>query len=163
MTDTMTRLPAVKDVKDALEGLLGRDVDTNHGDPFSGDQRAGATYAIFVDDRLGTRAVAVADLPFSAYAGAAIGLVPVGGAEVALEDKELSPMLQENLYEVLNVLASVFNADGAPHVKLHSVHHVGETVPTDAIAYANTLGRRLDLELKVASYGAGRLSIICVD
>lgn len=163
MSGGMTHLPGIKDVKDALEGLLGRDVDTNHGDPFAGEPKALTTYAVFVDDRLGTRAVAVADLPFSAFASAAIGLVPLGGAEIAIEESDLSPMLQENLYEVLNVLASVFNVDGAPHVKLYAVHHVGQAVPGDVAGYAAMLGRRLDLELKIASYGAGRLSFVCVD
>lgn len=163
MSDTtMTPLPAPKDVRDTLEGLLGRDVDVAAGDPFAGDPRAGATYAVYVDDHLRTRAVAVADLPFSAYAGAAIGLVPVGGAELAVEERELSPMLQENLYEVLNICASLLNAAGHPHVKLYAVHHVGETPPADVAAFATVTGRRLDLDTKIALYGTGKLSIVCV-
>lgn len=157
-----TLLPAAKDVKDVLAGLLGRDVEVNVGDPFAGDQREGATYAVYVDDQLRTRAVAVADLAFSAHAGAAIGLVPVGGAEVAIEERDLSPMLQENLAEVLNVCASLFNADGYPHVKLYGVHHVGEAVPTDVAGLAAVTGRRIDLDVSIASYGAGKLSLVCI-
>ena len=159
---SMTPLPNPKDVREALEGLLGRDVDVAIGDPFSGDARDGSTYAVYVDDRLRTVAVAVADLGFSAYAGAAIGLVPVGGAELAVEERELSPMLQENLYEVLNVCAALLNAEGHPHVKLYAVHHVGQTPPTDVPGFAAVTGRRLDLHMKIAMYGAGKLSIVCV-
>lgn len=159
---SMTPLPAAKDVRDALEGLLGREVDVNVGDPFSGDPQVGVTYAVYVDDRLRTRAVAVADLAFSAYAGAAIGLIPAGGAEVAVEERDLAPMLQENLYEVLNVCASLLNAEGHPHVKLLDVHHVGSVPPADVVGFAGVLGRRLDLDVKIDLYGPGRLSVVCV-
>ncbi|NHA00575.1 hypothetical protein G5V59_12575 [Nocardioides sp. W3-2-3] len=63
------------------------------------------------------RALIACDLTFSAHAGAAIGLVPVGGAEAAIEDGKLTDTLAENLYEVLNIAASMFNVVGADHLK----------------------------------------------
>ena len=71
--------------------------------------------------------------------------------------------VQENLYEVLNVLASLFNAEGLPHVKLHDAFYPGAApAPSDVRAYACVLGRRLDLVVDIGGYGSGRFSLVCV-
>lgn len=158
-----TAVPTPKAVRDLLQGLLGRDVDVSVADPFAPGPGEGATLAVYVDGSLRARAVTVADLPFSAYAGAAIGLVPAAGAELAIEERELTPMLQENLYEVLNVCAALLNDEGLPHLKLHAVYPAGGTsAPSDVVAFAGVLGQRLDLVATVASYGTGRLSVVCL-
>jgi hypothetical protein len=45
------------------------------------------------------------DLPLAAYAGAALGLIPSGGAQACIEDKELSANMGENVTEVCNIVA----------------------------------------------------------
>ncbi len=159
-SSALTPLPAPKDVRDLLQQLLGRGVEVAPSDPYAPQDGARATLAVYVDDQLRTCAVAVADLPFSAYAGAAIGLVPVGGAEAALEEAALSRALRENLYEVLDVAAALLNAEGVPRVKLYAVHAPGEIPPIDVSGFARTLGRRLDLSVDIAGYGAGRFSVV---
>jgi len=156
----LTPVPTALDARELLSGLLGREVSVQMTDAFVGDVGAGATYAVYRDDQARTRAVAVMDLPMSAYAGAAIGLMPVGAAEVAIEEKDLSPVVQENLYEVLNVLAALLNAPDCPHVKLTSVTHVGSSPEPEVAAHATTVGRRLDLLVEVPQFGTGRLSIV---
>lgn len=156
----MTPVPTALDARELISGLLGREVTVQMTDPFVGDEGAGTTWAVYEDDQARARAVALMDLPLSAYAGAAIGLMPVGAAEAALEDNELSPVMQENLYEVLNVLAALLNAPDCPHVKLTSVTHVGRTPDGEVAAHATTVGRRLDLTVTVPQFGTGRLSIV---
>jgi hypothetical protein len=158
-----TQVPSPFDVRDLLEGLLGRDVDVRITDPFTLDAGEHATYAVYVDDRLRTRAVALADLPLSAYAGAAIALVPAPTAVAAIEAGALDESLAENFHEVLNVCAATLNAEGRPHVKLHAVYAPGSTPPADVVSYASVPGRRLDLAVDVARYGSGRFAVVCVD
>ena len=117
---------------------------------------------MYVDDALRARAVVVADLPFSAYAGAAVGLVPAATAEAAIEQRELGEMLRENLSEVLNVCAALLNAEGLPHLKLHAAYPAGVPAPSDLVAFAGVLGQRLDLRTTIASYGTGRLAVVCL-
>jgi hypothetical protein len=105
-------LPPPKAVRDLLEGMLGRDIEVTTGGRVS-PKDCGAL-AIYATDRHRTTAVVTIDLPLAAYIGAAVGLIPVGGAEVALEDGALTPMLLENLTEVLNVFASVAGAKRRP-------------------------------------------------
>ena len=116
--------------------------------------------AAYVDDALRLRMVAVCDIPFSAFAGASIGLVPQAAALLAVEDGLLPTTIQDNLYEVLNICAALLNAEGLPHVKLHAVHYPGSTPPGPVMAMACTLGRRLDLRVDIAGYGTGRFSLV---
>ena len=153
-------IPDPKPVRDLLGDLLGRQVEVRPGEPLSPEDAELTTMAVYVDDTLTMRLVGVADLPFAAYAGAAIGLVPPGGAEIAIEERSMPASVQENFYEVLNICAALFNVDEAPHVKLHAVHFPGEQVPPQATTLACVLGRRLDLEVDIAGYGTGRLSFV---
>ncbi|MGZ4699007.1 MAG: hypothetical protein ACXVY4_16180 [Oryzihumus sp.] len=163
-TTAMTPVPLPKPVRDLLGDLLDRRVEVQVAEAaYAPEPGEPATYAVYVDDAMRTRAVGVADLAFSAFAGAAIGLIPPNGAQVAIEEKSLPAAMQENLYEVLNVLASLFNAEGLPHVKLHAAYSPGGAgAPSDARAYACVLGRRLDLEVEIGGYGSGRFSVVGV-
>jgi hypothetical protein len=160
MIGAMTReLPVPKDVKDLFEDLLGRPVSVSPADPLRGADVPDTLVALYVDpsSRLG----AVIGLGFSltAFVGAAIGLIPPGGAEACIEDKEISKMIGENAIEVCNVLASLINHEGAARLKLHQTFLPGNTPPNDAVAHLLALGRRLDLTIDVGGYGSGLLSL----
>jgi hypothetical protein len=155
----MPPMPHSKTVKDMLEGLLGRDVDVSPGDPPQAADLSGSMVAVYVDDAMKMAAVAGLDLTLAANLGAAIGLVPPGGAEACVEDKELSPMIAENAAEVCNVLSALLNQDGAAHHKLHQVYLPGEPAPQDASSRLLALGNRLDLAVTVAGYGGGRFAL----
>ncbi len=161
-TITSSHLPVTKEVRDLLTELLDRPVQLSPSTPLAPTPKSPCTVAVYVDDLLRVTALIAADLPLSAYAGAAIGLVPVGGAEAAIEEGTLTDTLRENLYEVLNIAASLFNADGATHVRLYDVHHVGNPLPADVMGRALTLGRREDVTVEVGGYGTGRLSVVMV-
>ncbi len=156
----MARVPSPMEVRVLLEDLLGRTVEVAPSAPWAPMGGELGTFAIFVDDSLVVRAVGLCDLGFSAYAGAAIGLVPPAGAEQAVEDKVLPESLQDNLYEVLNIASALYNVDDNPHMKLYQVHHIGAAVPPEIQALGGVLGQRLDLTVKIAGYGDGRFSLV---
>ena len=158
----MAHTPAPMAVRDLLEELLGRTVDVAPGSPWAPVGDVLGTFALYVDDSLVVRSVAVCDLGFSAYAGAAIRLLPAQTAVEPVAGDELPTSVAENLYEVLNVCAALQNVDGAPHMKLHTVHHIGTPVPPEVAALAGVLGQRLDLTVSIAGYGEGRLSFVGV-
>lgn len=153
-------LPATMSVRTLLVDLLGRDVTVSPTSPFAPDTGGPATLAVYVDDSLQIRAVIGVDLPLSAHIGSSIGLIPVFGAEDAIETGRLPQAMAENLYEVLNIAASLFNVPGAAHVRLYAVHDAGVAAPQDVQARAMVLGQREDLEVSVAGYGTGLLSIV---
>ena len=158
----MAHTPAPMAVRNLLEELLDRTVEVAPGSPWAPVRGEVGTFALYVDDSLVVRSVAVCDLGFSAYAGAAIGLLPAPVAMEAVASEELPTPVAENLSEVLNVCAALQNVDGAPHMKLHSVHHIGPPVPPEVAALGGVLGQRLDLTVSIAGYGEGRLSFVGV-
>jgi hypothetical protein len=153
-------LPAAKDVRDMLSGLIGKEVSVSPGAPVTPEPNRPVTVAIFTAPDMSVNALCVMDLGASAYTAAALALLPPGGAQDAVEeDKELSPMLLEALHEVVNVLSALFNTPGAPHSKLNRLVADGEDIPGD-IAGMLANFNRLDLALEVPGYGKGALSLV---
>lgn len=155
-----TPVPPAKAVRDVLAEALSREVDVSPGVPVVPRPGAPASIAVFTDRFLAVRAVVVLDLRLSAYVGAALGLVPVTGAEEAVTAGELPEALAENVHEVLDMVARVFAGEDAPPLTLYQVVGLGELPPSDISVLCRTLGRRLDLAVDVHGYGAGALSVI---
>lgn len=155
-------LPGPFEVRELLEDLLGRQVTVETSAPLAPGPRRPATFGVYVDDTLLIRAMICLDLPLSAYAGAAIGLVPPKVAEEAVALQQLTPLLTENLGEVLNIAVTLFNQDNSDHLRLHAVYPAGSPPPGDVHGAALTLGRRTDLSVSVAGYGSGALSLVIV-
>jgi hypothetical protein len=153
-------LPAAKDVRDMLTGLLGKDIAVAPGGPVTPTPDKPVAVAVYVDPHMAVNALCVMDLGAAAYTGAALALLPPGGAQDAVEeDHELTGMLVEALHEVVNVLSALFNVPGAPHSKLHKLYAPGEALPGDIEGLlANFI--RLDLSIDVPAYGKGAISLV---
>ncbi|KQP63299.1 hypothetical protein [Nocardioides sp. Leaf285] len=159
-TGPPTHLPGPKEVRDLLGDLVDKQVDLRPGPPFAVSAYYPASVASYVDDSLVVRAVVACDLPLSAYAGAALALVPPGAAATAIEEGRLSASIAEALGEVFNVMASLFNAPGSAHLRLYASVPAGQALPADARARTQVLGRRGDFVVDVAGYGTGRLAVV---
>ena len=157
---TTVLLPAAKDVRDMLSGLVGKEVAVSPGAPVTPEPNRPVTVAIYTAPDMAVNALCVMDLGAAAYTAAALALLPPGGAQDAVEeDKELSPLLLEALHEVVNVLSALFNTPGAPHSKLNKLVADGEEMPGD-IAGMLAGFNRLDLALEVPGYGKGAISLV---
>ena len=77
--------------------------------------------AVYINDDGETVATCAIGLPTAAALGCSLSMIPPGGAECMVEDKELSATAQENLYEVMNILSSLLMNDKTSHLKLKSV------------------------------------------
>jgi hypothetical protein len=153
-------LPAAKDVRDMLAGLIGKQVAVSPGAPVTPTPDGPVAVAVYVDPQMHINALCVMDLAASAYTGGALALLPPGGCQDAVEeDGELSGMLVEALHEVVNVLSALFNVPGAPHSKLHKLYAPGDDLPGD-IAGVLAAFNRLDLAIEVPTYGKGALSLV---
>jgi len=159
MTTGTVQLPAAKDVRDMLTGLVGKPVSVAPGAPVTPTPDSPVSVAVYVDPQMSVNALCVMDLGASAYTAAALALLPAGGAQDAVEeDKELSPLLVEALHEVVNVLSALFNTPGAPHSKLDKLYTGGD-IPGD-IAGMLAAFNRLDLAIEVPGYGKGAISLV---
>jgi hypothetical protein len=146
-------------VRNLFEDLLGRDCNVNPGDPMSADDLPTATIAVYTDSQQQIYGVLGMQLSLAANVGAALGLLPPGAAEDSIDEKKLFPNLAENVFELCNVLTSLLNREGGPHIKLNQVVYPGMPLPSDARAHLLALGRRLDLTIEVSRYGKGKFSL----
>src|SRR4051794_3328079 len=153
------QLPVPKDVRDLFEDLLGRSITVSPADPMLADGLKTMLVSLYTDDSMKLAAVIGMDLPLTVYAGAALGLLPPGGAQDCVADGVVTPMVAENVREVCNIMAGLLNREGGGHIKLHQVFLPGEPAPADACSILLALGRRLDLEVDVGGYGTGQVAI----
>ncbi len=153
-------LPAAKDVRDMLTGLVGRSVAVSPGAPVTPTPDRPVAVAVYVDPNMAVNALCLLDLGAAAYTGGALALLPSGGCQDAVEeDGELTTMLTEALHEVVNVLSALFNVPGAPHSKLHKLYAPGEDLPGDVEGMLANFNR-LDLAIDVPGYGKGAISFV---
>ncbi|MBL4685749.1 MAG: hypothetical protein JKY37_14235 [Nannocystaceae bacterium] len=138
-------------VRDLLSSLFGKPCvvakEKTPKDPTKGMYVRGR----FVDDTGELVALTLSDLPFAAFSGAAIAMLPPGGAEDAVDEKELSGTLEDAYSEVLNVLSRLFNTEGRPHCRYTTM----EKAPLEDCemeAKESTLFR-----VEVDGYGTGHL------
>jgi hypothetical protein len=153
-------LPAAKDVRDMLAGLVGRNVTVSPGAPVTPAPDRPVAVAVYVAPDMSVNALCLMDLGAAAYTAGGLALLPPGGCQDAVEeDGELSTMLVEALHEVVNVLSALFNTPGAPHSKLHKLYPPDEEVAADLAGMLAGFNR-VDLDIDVQGYGKGSLSLV---
>ena len=152
-------LPGTKQLRDLLEAQVGREVSLRPTQPLPTSGRSLA-YAIYVDGHLATKAVMVTDLPAAAYIGAAAGLIPVGVATAAVQERRLPALLTDRLREVATEWTRLFGAPGSDRVRLYKLVLPNDPPPNDIVALAAAPGQRTDLIVSVRAYGEGHLSLV---
>jgi hypothetical protein len=158
VTTEHSELPNRHSVRNTIQDLIGRDVDLKDGNP--PETKSTNVVAVYVTDKLATSALAVIDLECAARLGGSLGMVPRMVVDEAIKARELPTTLEENCYEVLNVLAAVFNLPNLPHVRLYHMYAPNATLPPDIAALGAMLGSRMDVELNISGYGTGLMSIV---
>ena len=154
-------MPNAKDVRDLLTDLVGREVEVRTGaDKADTGAPGGAMVGTYVDVNRNLRALVVLDLSAAAFLGTSIALIPAGGAEAALEDGVLPESLGANSAEVLNIMASLFNVDEAPHLRLDRWYAPGALLPPAVAQWVTAWVDRLDLAIDIKGYGPGLLSVV---
>ncbi len=104
--------------------------------------------AIYIDQAGDTVATCSVALATAAALGCSLSMIPPGGAEGMVEDKALSDMATDNLYEVMNILSSLLMTSGSAHLKLSKVE-VGDSHIAGEAEEVFTLD--------LGNYGAGEL------
>jgi len=152
-------LPAPKDVRDMLAGLVGRNVTVSPGAPVTPTPDRPVAVAVYVAPDMSVNALCLLDLGAAAYTAGGLALLPPGGCQDSVEERELSALQLEALHEVVNVLSALYNVAGAPHSRLHKLYAPGEEVPGD-LAGMLAGYNRIDLDVEIQGYGKGSLSLV---
>ncbi|MFO1349979.1 MAG: hypothetical protein U1F68_04570 [Gammaproteobacteria bacterium] len=151
-------LPKVPDVTKMLEMLLGDGLTAKPAAPL--DAKSGNIVALYVSPDGKPVAAGVCDTAFAAYAGAALSMIPPGGAKDAAKSGDLSATMMGNVHEVMNICSRFLMNDATPHLKLATVHRDGKELPDGSKAFLGAALPRLDMEIDIPRYGKGRLSLL---
>ena len=140
--------PAPERLKAMLSMLTGEEVKADKQDAVV---EGGKYHGVFINAEDSVVAIASCNMAAAASLGCSLTMIPPGGAEAMVEDAELTPNATDNLYEVMNVLSSLFMDDSSAHLKLVRVD-VGEAPALDVTETETTtlgveLGRYGKLEI----------------
>lgn len=155
----MTQLPVEAGIKDLLSMVVGQEVSVQYAAaPALAVANTGAI-ARYVDDEGVLRALAACDLLVANALGAALALLPRTRVLEAVEAGEVPEDIAENLHEVFNVGANLFNAPDRPHLRLEQVL-VGGDVDADLVQALVVAAERVDLDLDVPGFGSGPFAVV---
>lgn len=97
-------------------------------------------------------------MPFVAFSGAALSMIPVGSAKDMINDKSISDTVQSNFYEVMNICSKLMMSDSSSHLRLTEVVAPGEA--RDLIAELRSAGQCLGFDIDIPSYGRGKIGFL---
>jgi hypothetical protein len=154
-------VPIQEDIRDLLNGLLGRAVAVDRIKAQDDDddiRDLGAVAEYVTDDDL-TGALCIMDDRFLVRAGAALVMVPANAAEDDLKRGELDHYVP-NVQEVLNVMTRLLNSPTTPHLRLMTVHRLPGELPEGVIALQEEPQFRRDFAVFIEGYGDSRVSLL---
>lgn len=108
----------------------------------------------YVDDAGEEVAVVVSNVEFAAFCAAAIAMLPVTGAEDAIETRALTESMRDAYGEVLNVLSRLFNARARGHCRWSEISEGKPNPP----AFQPTV--RASYEVHIEGYGSGKVTLL---
>lgn len=151
-------LPNEHEANAVLAMLYGDSLDVKVGED-SQLQESGTWVGLFIDSEDKPVAGCVCDVPFAAYAGSALTMLPPGGAEDAVETGDISEMMQDNLNEVMNICSRMFMSDETPHLRLDILYKYEDLSDEAKEVLAGAEGRRT-LDIDIPRYGKGKLFMV---
>lgn len=107
--------PDLESISTLLQMFLGDGVSVADGDPSDLSDRFVATY---VNDSNDLVALCACDLPFVAYTGAALSMVPAGVANDAIASQSITDVMADNFHEVMNICSTLMMSDSSSHLRL---------------------------------------------
>lgn len=154
-----TALPNEAAAKDLLSMVVGSDVGVQLADPPTLGPGSIAAVAHYVDDDGVLRALVACDLEVAVALGAALALLPRDRVDEAVAAGTVPADVAENLHEIFNVGANLFNGEDRPHLRLAGVQTGTEVTGDPARQVADALDR-LDLTVDLPGFGAGALAVV---
>ena len=155
----MFQLPNEAGVRELLSMMVGKDVAVRYDASATLGPESTAAVARYVGDDGALLALGACDLMAANSLGAALAMIPKGRVLDAVKAKQIPVDFAENLYEVFNVGANLFNGPDRPHVKLAEILTM-PAVPAELVSSVASAPSRLDLQIDVPGYGPGVFVVV---
>jgi hypothetical protein len=157
---TTAHFPDLAEVEFCFSTLLGKSIRAGTCDPSTIKDAGNGTVGVYLTDDGVLGALCVCDLALSAFAGAAMAMIPAAVAKTAVSSGRLPENILEILSEILNIAVSLFNKEGHPHLALKRILKPSEEWPDDIKNLWNSATSHSNYRLDIPDYGAGRVTLI---
>jgi hypothetical protein len=142
-------LPKTEDIGQFFTTLYGLTISATECDPLTDSE----LYAVatFVNGQGEPTAAIKTDIEGAAKLAAALTQIPAGGVEDAIKEGSLTPILQDNLSEVFNILANLFPGNNEMQLTFDNAIFGA----TEAPSYETSMCLSLDIQ----RYDKGRIEL----
>jgi hypothetical protein len=153
-------VPKPEAVQDVLGAMVGTDVKVvieKHPDI---DADAPAILAEFVSDQENVGALCLVDHRAAISLGGALVGVPPEVVQQAIDGYKLDDEAIENVREVVNVMAQLFNSEYTPHVRFRELHRQPGKLPDDTSELRRQPLASRAFKVSIDKYATGILSFM---
>lgn len=140
------KMPEATQLVQMMDMMLGAETSADVLEEF--DASTATHTAIYINDDGQSVASCRCTLPTAAALGSALSMIPPGGAESMVEEKALTQVATDNLYEVMNIFSSLMMDDKTSHLKLMELQASND---------ASIEGETCAFEIDMGKYGTGHL------
>jgi hypothetical protein len=147
-------------VQEVLGAMVGTEVKVAIDREPSIDEDAPAVLAEFVSDQEAVGALCLVDHAAAISLGGALVGVPPESAQQAIEGYKLDDEAIENVREVVNVLAQLFNSDFTPHVRFRELHRQPGKLPDGAQALRRKPLAARHYKVSIDNYATGTVAFM---
>jgi hypothetical protein len=153
-------VPKSKAVEDVLGAMVGTEVKVAIEKDLAFDEDAPAILAEFVSDQDTVGALCLVDHCAAISLGGALVGIPPESVQEAIDGYKLDDEAIENVREVVNVMAQLFNSDFTPHVRFREVHRQPGKLPEAASALRRKPLAARHFKVSIESYATGTVSLL---
>ena len=153
-------LPKPREISELLTNLVGEAVVVKVQDKAL-DVDDFAAVGDFVDDDGDPKGICAMDINLSNWVAAALAMIPKDVVRKDIEGWKLSDESRENVQEIFNISASVFNKPTMPHLRFGSLSvGLDGDLPGPIMTIVNNMEERIDFSVEIPGYGGGILCCI---
>ncbi|MEZ0123190.1 MAG: hypothetical protein AB9Q22_08290 [Candidatus Reddybacter sp.] len=150
--------PSKAELKDML-GMLFTNLEVKDCDPVD----LGTDdlfFGLYLDDDDTPATLVVCDLPFSAYLGSSMTMLPPPIAADVIKSGKLEDMMVGNLKEVMNIVSRLFMLRGGAHLRFSTLHPASESLPEAVSSLLTNIEKQVFFDVEVPRYGAGKVGFL---
>lgn len=150
-------MPTSESTSDLLKMLYGNELSSSDCNV---DEVASYQVATFVDDGNNVVAAIACDIKFVVYSGAALSMIPSGGADDMVSTKKATDAVLDNFHEVMNICSKLFMTDTSAHLRLGKIIDASEAADSVSVQALESLATKAGFDVEIPEYGNGKMVAI---
>ena len=152
--------PSPGGLEQILQAIIGEPVAVAIDKNDRVDPDAPALLGEFVSDEDTVGALCLVDHTAALTLGGVLAGVPTDATLQAIEGYKLDDSAIENVREVVNVLAQLFNSDFTPHLRFRELHRQPGKLPEAMTEFRRKPMAKRNFKVTVEKYATGHVSFL---